>query len=227
VQYDLEWVRETVAKVKQVGNGRPRVHKGNARVHPNGFIQLDLIPVAEDWHASYQQGHSGSMLRLHIWEPPNHPLPHQGTVNEIHTHVFDMHSTIIRGTMEQRLFSFAVGSEWHEHRNAGQPHEKVRLYRAVYNKASNSRLEDTGIVGVAVQDFEYGVHQGQSYDQPAFTFHDSVPRGCVVTVMEKTVVHEGDAYVLCPIGNPPDNEYDRQAAAPEEYLWEAIEEAIA
>jgi hypothetical protein len=44
--------------------------------------------------------------------------------------------------------------------------------------------------------------------------------------MEKTAVHTGDAYVLCPVGQPPDNSYDRAAAAPADYLWSAVEASI-
>ena len=46
-------------------------------------------------------------------------------------------------------------------------------------------------------------------------------------MMEKTEVHEGDAYVLIPTDIEPDNSYDRANAAPEDYLWSAIEAAIA
>ena len=217
--HDINWVREAVARIKEDG-------RGNIRVHPNGFIQLDLIPVAEDWHASYQKGHSGATRRLHIWNPPGFKLPHQETVNEIHTHVFDMYSTVVRGRMEQHIYSFVVGSEWHLHRSK-IPRPPIKLYKAVYAKSGDSRLEDTGILGVMIEDFSWGVHVGQTYDQPAFTFHDSDPRGCTVTVMEKVNVHEGDAYVLVPADIEPDNSYDRANAAPEDYLWSAVEAAIA
>jgi hypothetical protein len=217
VLYDIRWVREAVDRVKEDGGG-------NIRVHPNGFIQLDLIPVADDWHESYQKGHSGATLRLHIWNPPGFKLPHQGTVNEVHTHVFDMHSTIIRGTMEQRIYTFAYGSEWHIHRHSNPP---FKLYRAVYEKNSDSRLEYTGLMGALIEDFHWSVHQKQTYTQPAFTFHDSDARDCVVTVMEKTQVHEGDAYVLVPADVEPDNSYDRANAAPEDYLWGAVVAALA
>lgn len=215
--YDIEWVRQAVERVKEDG-------RGNIRVHPNGFVQLDLIPVAEDWHASYQKGHSGATLRLHIWNPPEHDLPHQETVNEVHTHVFDMRSNVIVGTLEQWRFGFMMGAE--KYLTMVQ-HD---LYRAVYNKTSNSRLEYTGITGRLIDLDQFAVHRGQSYVQKAFTFHDSQPSPhdrCVVTVMEKTEVHEGDAYVLCRAGETPDNSYDRAAAAPEDFLWSAVEAAIA
>lgn len=228
MQYTLDWVREQVARLKANGEGRPRVHSsrsGNARVHPNGFIQVDLAPTEDTWHESHHQGHSGSSLRLHIWNPPDYHLPHQGTTNELHTHVFDMHSTVVKGTLEQHLYTLALGSEWHSYRDA-EGKQEMKLYRAVYGKGADSRLEDTGLRGMVIRDFHWPVHAGQSYFQPAFTFHDSDPYGCVVTVMEKTEIFKGDAYVLVPLDIEPDNTFDRASAAPEEYLWQAIEAAI-
>jgi hypothetical protein len=231
VLYDIEWVREAVQRVKEDGGG-------NIRIHPNGFIQLDLLPTEESWRASHHGGHSGANLRLHIWNPPDFKLPRQGTVNELHTHVFDMHSTIVRGKMNQRIYTLAVGSEWWSVRASHDPKVIkdgitlnpmiVKLYKAVYGPASaNSRLEDTGIRGNVVADFDWSVHQGQTYFQPAFTFHDSDPEGCTVTVMEKTEIHVGDAYVLIPEDIEPDNDFDRATAAPEEYLWGAVVAALA
>src|SRR4051812_48292134 len=109
--YDIGFVRESVKRL-QAEDG------GNIRVHPNGFIQVDLRPVEGNWHDSHQKGHSGATLRLHVWNPPGHKLPRQETVNEVHTHVFDMNSCIVRGTMEQHIYSFAFGSEWYECRHA-------------------------------------------------------------------------------------------------------------
>jgi hypothetical protein len=211
--YDIDWVREAVRRVKEDGRGNPRVH-------PNGFIQVDLIPAGEDWHASYQQGHSGATLRLHIWNPADHELPHQETVNEIHDHVFDMQSTVVRGQLQQMLYGVLVGTKWHN------THE---LYRAVYDKASSSRLEPLGVKGVLKTQSGFTIDHGETYTQPAFTLHDSIPYelGPVVTVMQKTVVYSGFATVVCPIDIPPDNAFDRAAAAPEDYLWSAIEASIA
>ncbi len=227
MEYTLEWVREEVARLKANGGGRPRVHAsrpGNARVHPNGFIQVDLQPVEATWHESHHQGHSGANLRLHIWNPPGHELPHQGTINEIHDHVFNMRSTVVKGVLTQCLYRLIVGVEpslW--------THE---LYRAVYAKSADSRLEATGICGFLEKYdwFEIGSDgiTGDTYTQTAFTLHDSDPGdNCVVTVMEKTEVLPGNAHVVVPMDTTPDNSFDRASAAPVEYLWEAIEAAIA
>lgn len=204
--YDLDWVRQHYL------NGK------NPRVHPNGFVQLDLAEVAGGWHESHQQGHSGAALRLHIWNPPDHELPHQETVNEIHDHVFDMRSHVVRGTLEQRLYHLIVGGD------NGNTHQ---IYRAVYGKGADSRLEATGIVGRLHEYDRYPIGQGFPYTQPAFTFHDSVAHGTVVTVMEKQTIREGNASVLCHIGMEPDNSFDRASAAPASFLWSAITASLA
>lgn len=192
-------------------------HGQNPRVHPNGFIQLDLEPVEGSWGESKKRGHSGASTRLHIWNPPEMLLPHQETVNEIHDHVFDMESRVIKGILTQQLYWFVIGSihpDTHE------------IYRAVYDKASNSRLEPSGIQGTLITANREVVLAGRSYTQPAFSLHDSQASGTVVTLMTKTEIHEGDATVVCPIDNPPDNEFDRATAAPESVLWDAIERSI-
>lgn len=193
------------------------------RVHPNGFIQLDLTsPAAEGWHEGKQEGHSGADLRLHVWNPPGIELPHQDTVNEIHDHVFDMRSTVVRGALIQRLFMFVIG------RTGEQTHE---LYRAVYDQKSSSRLEPMDIIGKLSLYDEFVTYVGRTYAQPAFTLHDSatIPEfegGLVVTMMEKTAVYRGTPRVICPVGQAPDNDFDRATAAPQALLWQAIDLAL-
>jgi len=209
---DLTELREEVAHVK--GNGG-----GNPRVHPNGFIQLDLEPVPDTWHSSHQQGHSGAARRLHIWNPPDVKLPRQDTVHEIHDHVFDMRSTVVKGELWQRRFAFEVG---------GQKAPTHELYRAVYAKNSDSRLEALGVLGIVRPIERYAVDEGSSYTQAAGTFHDTeTPMGLVVTVMEKTAIVYQQAHVLVPTHSDVDNEFDRASAAPAEMLWEAIERSLA
>jgi hypothetical protein len=196
------------------------VSGGNPRIHPNGFIQLDLDPVADSWHDSHQKGHSGAKRRLHIWNPPGIELPHQGTVNEVHDHVFDMHSNVIKGTLWQCLYIFDLEGD----AEIAEPtHQK---YQAVYAKSSDSRLEPTGEKGWLRQTHRFPITALSGYEQPAFTLHDSEPEGCVVTVMSKTAVYDGEATVICPIDTPPDNSFDRASAMPIYKIWDAIFAAI-
>lgn len=203
-----------VARIRAEGGGNPRVH-------PNGFIQLDLEPVPDSWHASHQKGHSGASRRLHIWNPPGIELPHQKTVNEVHDHVFDMDSAVLIGELGQLLYRFIIGQEWRK------KFARYQLYRAVYEKNSDSRLQATGLFGHLEMYRTFNVTEGCSYRQPAFTFHDSNPHGLVVTVMTKMAVHEGEAHVLVPDDIEPDNSFDRASAAPAELLWQAIEASLA
>src|SRR5882672_5609107 len=74
------------------------------RLHPNGFIQLDLT---EDLSK-----------RLHVW--PDEPLQAQLTRHPIHDHSFDMKSEILAGCLANLIYEF-------------QPSEynyQTRLYRA-------------------------------------------------------------------------------------------------
>lgn len=219
-------LREEVRALKAEG-------KGNPRIHPNGFIQLDLDHVADGWHASHQRGHSGGTRRLHIWNPPGVQLPRQDTVNEIHDHVFDMKSTVIKGVLEQCLYEFVIGGStaWPV-KLIGHTHEALPLtdeiYRAVYQKGADSRLEPTGVRGYLRKVVTTLVRAGESYYQPAFTLHDTqTPDGRVVTVMEKLAVHEGDATVICPIDVEPDNDFDRASAMSADDIWDAIERSLA
>lgn len=208
-------VRDEVAEARASG--------AQPRVHPNGFIQLDLLvePGEESWADSKKQGHSGGSRRLHIWNPPGIELPHQDTDNEIHDHVFDMQSTVVRGRLMQSLYEFRPQSP---DEMAMPTHE---TYRAVYDKKSSSRLEPTGEQGWLDWVQWFFVSEGMSYWQDAFTLHDTRPDGLVVTVMEKVHVHEGNPTIVCEIGHPPDNDFDRASAAPHELLWEAIERSVA
>lgn len=195
------------------------------RVHPNGFIQLDLTkPESEEWHDGKQKGHSGAGLRLHVWNPPGFAMPHQDTTNEIHDHVFDMRSTVVRGELIQSLYVFVP---WNElERDAGpRTHE---TYKAVYDKKSSSRLDGPLEDGKLYLREQFHVHEGESYTQQAFTLHDSGTSGLTtVTIMEKVAIHEGTPTVVCLIDQPPDNDFDRATAASQEDLWQAINRSLA
>lgn len=221
---ETKWTLNDALRLTAEARGRG----AQPRVHPNGFIQLDLAaPEAEGWHEGKQKGHSGAGLRLHVWNPPDTELPHQDTVNEVHDHVFDMRSTVVRGVLVQQLYEFVVcGINVETWVPLPRDHE---IYKAVYDKKSSSRLEPTGIEGHLRGMVSYPISADMrhpSYMQAAFTLHDSLAHGCVVTVMEKLRIHDGTPTVVCPIGQPPDNDFDRATAAPQELLWSAIDKAL-
>lgn len=206
-----------ISVIKNTGGGNPRIH-------PNGFIQLDLGLVEDSWHESHKKGHSGSSRRLHVWNPSGIELPHQDTTNEIHDHVFDMRSYVVKGIQWQILYDFIPWEPNFSEPPGAVTHEK---YQAVYDKNSDSRLVPTGIKGWLVERNKFPVYSGRAYFQHAFTLHDSKPQGCTVTVMTKTKINEGEATVVCPVDSPPDNSFDRVSAMPEAEIWIAIEAALA
>lgn len=185
-------MRELVEHARSQGR-RPRVH-------PNGFLQLDL---ADD-----------GTRRLHIWHPD---LPRQDVKTAIHDHIFDMVSFVHKGTLVQVELDFTLNHEGHP------DHE---IYMARYDGRSKSQLEPTGVL-VARQHFDrYPVGEGEVYTQPAFTFHESVPgTEVVVTMMDKQSVHRGEPRVLVPVGQEPDNSFRREDAD-EQFLWKLIEENV-
>jgi hypothetical protein len=134
----LPTLREQVAELRAAG-------KGNPRVHPNGFIQLDLDHVADGWHASHHRGHSGGRTRLHIWNPPGVTLPHQDTVNEIHDHVFDMLSTVVYRRARAAALRVRAGG-----RSAWPFGERDlrEVHRGLPEGRRLSRLQPTGERGV-------------------------------------------------------------------------------
>lgn len=167
------------------------------RVHPNGFLQLDLTNDGSE--------------RLHIWHPD---LPRQKTYTGTHDHIFDMSSTVIKGRLWQVIKRYTL-----EHRT--EPTHEV--YMAQYTAKSQSKLEGTGVLVQQLPEYPGLVYVNQTYTQPAFTFHESRPGDeIVVTLMSKDRVYEGHPRVLVPLDRKPDNDFERENA-PEDFLWEIIE----
>jgi hypothetical protein len=195
-------VADMIREAREAGN-RPRVH-------PNGFVQLDL-------RISERQ-HRASDVRLHIW-PEEGRIEKQATDNTIHDHVFDMNSNVLRGVLGQALYKVHV-----DHK--GKPSHEI--YMANYSCRHSSELAGTGVQVKVVPPYEpYWIFPGDSYNQPAWTFHDTVAEERpLVTVMEKQAVYQGNPRVLVPMnmGQPVDNDFDR-LSTPEELLWEVIDEA--
>lgn len=168
------------------------------RVHPNGFLQLNLV--------------SSGGTRLHIWHPD---LPKQSVRTAVHDHVFDMESTVKKGVLDQAELHYTL-----EHN--GNP--TAEIYMAHYTEKSQSKLEPTGVLVHLGSHRTIRVPVGESYTQSAFTFHESVPvTDIVVTIMTKTRVFSSyQPRVLVPIGETPDNSFHRENAS-EQSLWSIIE----
>ena len=65
------------------------------RVHPNGFIQLDL--------------NDAGTRRLHVWRDD---IPRQEQASPIHDHIFDMMSTIIKGRLVNVDYELVPGDDY-------------------------------------------------------------------------------------------------------------------
>jgi hypothetical protein len=175
------------------------------RVHPNGFIQLDL----NDEHS----------MRLHVW--PVAELPdRQKTRHPIHDHSFDMVSTVLTGKLINESIVFLTAAN---HPSLIPNHQE---YRGVKIGQEETVLRPTGNYGSLTTMSFQDILPGQSYRVPAKTFHNSIAEGLTATLMSKL---DGEPYnprVLVPVGVHPDNEFRREQTKPE-ILWEQIELALA
>jgi hypothetical protein len=174
------------------------------RVHPNGFIQFDLNSDGSD--------------RLHIWD---HRIPRQDTATTTHDHKFLMHSKVYRGVLAQVVYGVDLN-------HGSNPTDEI--YMAKYTSRSESKLVPTGVkVARTTADVEL-LHgdENDSYSQPPFTFHDSVPVVFPVVTWMTKLTDEPDhtPRILVPLGQTPDNDFERTAHDPD-FLWEVIAEAIA
>jgi|SRR5271166_332402 len=179
------------------------------RVHPNGFIQLDL-----------NEEHS---MRLHVW--PLAELPNrQKTNHPIHDHSFDMTSMVLTGKLVNETLVFDVISMvgWTPHRTW----PSYREYRGVKIGSEETILEPTGNYGLLSTAKRQHITTGQSYQVPAKTFHNSIAEGLTATLMSKLDGQPYNPRVLVPVGVEPDNDFRREQTKPE-ILWEQIELALA
>lgn len=172
------------------------------RVHPNGFIQID-VPGTD------------ARERIHIW--PAEKLPTQSVGTQIHDHIFNMASTVLKGALENIVYRL---------RPSLTP--EYDIYLGLYkNGPHDNTLLPTHIGGRLEFEKKQTVLSGHHYFLPAFVFHDSVPliRPCV-TYMTKTYVHAGrHPRVLARTGQTPDNSFSRHCMTPEA-LWEIIERSL-
>lgn len=198
---------------------RARESGRRPRVHPNGFVQLDL-------------DESGA-LRLHIW-PEEGRVQKQATDHPIHDHIFDMRSTVLRGRLGQQLYKFDL-------MHGGDPTHAIYVATTPTGRNRENTLVPSNVLvrGGPIQCVEEGavfidttytapVLEGESYDQPAFTFHDTIIwERPVVTVMEKTRGYQGSPRVMVPLPiESVDNDFLREGASAED-LWNLVDEVTA
>lgn len=172
------------------------------RVHPNGFIQLDL----DDEH------------RLHVWHPR---LPYrQNTYHPVHDHVFDFKSHVYSGRLVNVCYDVVpdeLGSHvlWHAECVGGE--------ESVLRPA-----DDTGRMRLYMKYAEVK-QPGEDYTFRAFTFHEILFNEPTLTIIRKCgpTIQQGATdrpSIAVPWGVEPDNDF-RRDAVDQNALWVLIGEA--
>lgn len=181
------------------------------RLHPNGFIQLDL-----DFTGA---------TRLHVFPFPLKSA--QKTSHPIHTHAFDMHSTILGGALCNKEFCFEPLSA----------HARERFNGPLYKLHQAKKLsKDDTILAPASAPVgylrtlsvnTYYSRRNAAYQMTFDVFHDSIPVAPgTMTVMSKYNLQPTYApFVAVPVGVQPDNDFRRETVD-EETLWEQIKQAV-
>jgi hypothetical protein len=167
------------------------------RVHPNGFLQLDL----PDQH------------RLHIW-PDALELPRPAVDMPIHDHTFSFASTILTGSLTNIVHEPVLDDEGGYHMYEILPFVATGRHTPFERTDANRYRFD-------VTETETNT-PGQKYDFAAFRFHESVPHGLTATVIcigafDRT----RRARVGCPIDQVPDGSFRRDCLE-DEVLWSII-----
>jgi len=171
------------------------------RLHPNGFIQLDL----------------DDRRRLHVW--PDEPVRVRTPLAPIHDHVFGFVSEAFLGTIVDRRYDLvedpAGGFELHG----------VVCYVVGRKDAGLQRLDDKRYRLVLTE--ERRVTAPGSYVMPPSVFHESAAEGLALTVITMTEPDPSrPARVVCRTGAVPTEVFKRDGGPEErERLWSIIERA--
>jgi len=169
-----------------------------ARVHGNGFIQVDISPDR----------------RLHIW--PEDMKAIQATATPIHDHRFSFNSTVLVGCVA----NISVHC-------LSNPRGDYQIYEANPRDKEDTRLLPTGnYVKIApIQDKV--VREGKTYCFERYEFHETRPKGFSVTSMRKSRVDRSwIPRVLVPRGQEPDNEFNRYDSQLKYYIRDALVQAL-
>lgn len=188
--------------------GQAKLAGALPRVHPNGFIQVDL-----SW-----DGTRVAKARLHVW-PDGEDIPKQNVSTTIHDHRFDMVSHVLTGTLIQQT-----------HRVLAVPGEHDlfthEVHVARYPSPKESVLAPTSVRVQVLPGGTHYIHAGYDYYQNRYTFHDTGWVGLTATLMIKGGEDlEHEPRVLVPLGQAPDNDFVR-ADCSEDLLWDYIERAL-
>lgn len=174
------------------------------RVHPNGFIQFDLVP---------------NRLRLNVWTPQAlRPKP----MHPIHNHSFDVSSQIIVGMLTNLTYDF----------NPAHYEEPITtvLYRATRLPDSFDselrKVTDRNPYGTLELSSATSHSPGDTYYMERKTLHDSIPHGLTATIMKSLDPDPNYGPIIAvPHGIDVDNTHRREEFE-EGVLWEHIGRAL-
>jgi hypothetical protein len=191
-----------------------RKAKFRPRVHPNGFIQLNLDDTG--------------CYRLHVW-PDDDLVQGQKTNHPIHDHIFTMHSRVIWGALMQVTMNASLTPDFDYYDiTCGDEIFTHEIFTASYSTAHESVLLPSGVRVRLSNLIERPFIAGKEYTQPAGTFHETKTlEGLTATLMTKVKVFpKHTPRILIPLGVEPDNDFVREAAYDDEVLWEYIDRAL-
>jgi hypothetical protein len=174
------------------------------RMHPNGFIQLDLT--------------ANQLIRLHVW--PDQFIQTQKTRHPVHDHSFHMKSEILTGGITNLVY------EWQE----SEFNPQYTLYRAKPTGSGQNTVlapaagPNTGYLRLLRLSCDTYL-PGSNYSLTKRVLHDSIPHGLTATLMTKSLLSEYSPLVAVPKGIEPDNNYSRMDVD-EDILWSFIKRAL-
>jgi hypothetical protein len=170
---------------------------GRIQVHGNGFAQYPLDEIGD--------------TRLHVWD---NRLPRQTVDTSIHNHRFGFVSQILKGTMVNVRLDFD---------QINKPATHILYTPSDHGPLENNVLLPTEFEG---RFFSYKtdiVHEGDSYRVPPLMFHASFFLGTSVTIMRKNVKIDHKVLIACPVGQTPDNTFNRMSIQPPDWLIALLE----
>ena len=186
-------------KNKALNLVRDSIDSGNVpRVHPNGFIQLDLDNTGK--------------RRLHVWR---NDLPRQKVHTPVHNHRFDFTSVTIAGSLINTTFDLLNPDQ-------GSPH---RIWQIKYADVSEETrlIPTTNLIGLVATNTTL-MTAGTGYEFSAGSFHESAFVHNTVTMIKKSDPVPGiESEVLVPQGIEPDNTFTRSQASMESLRLKIIE----
>jgi len=172
------------------------------RMHPNGFIQLEL---------------GSRKRRLHIW--PETPMVTREVETPIHDHIFGFDSEVLLGRLGHFIFDAEAdpAGPYHLYTAGCSAQGKVNDH-LVRIDDRRYRLEQTEAIWLDA---------GDTYRFEPFRFHESRHEGLTATIFQIHDFEEtGATRICCPIDQVPDNSakkpFRRDGFDPE-VLWAQIE----